>query len=112
MVPSSIGYIIVNWIQMAQKRSKWQRRLRILGLCYSIMFRGRINMLHVHPLLGKGLVNKFRQIQSVVRLRNNSDKWRSVFNVGRPMSSARQQICKHFYNNRRRFLCLTRAEVL
>jgi hypothetical protein len=73
-------------------------------------------MLHVHPLLGNGLVDKFqrRQIlgkQSVARLRNNSDYRRSVFNVVRAMPSARQQNCKHVYNNRSCFLCVIRAEV-
>jgi hypothetical protein len=57
-------------------------------------------LLHVHPLLGRGLVNKFprRQIlgkQSVARLRNNSDNRRSVFSVVRAMPSAKQQNCKH-----------------
>jgi hypothetical protein len=51
-------------------------------------------LLHVYPLLGNGLVNKFprRQIlgkQSVAGLRNNYDN-RNVFNVVRAMPSARQ----------------------
>jgi hypothetical protein len=50
-------------------------------------------MLHVHPLLRNGLVNKFprRQIlgkQFIAGLRNNSDN-RSVFNVVRAMPSAK-----------------------
>jgi hypothetical protein len=61
-------------------------------------------LLHVHPLLGNGLVNKFprKQIlgkQSVARLRNNSDNRRSVFIVVRAMPSVTQQNCKHIYNN-------------
>jgi hypothetical protein len=74
-------------------------------------------LLHVHQLLGNGLVNKFprRQIlgkQFVARLRNNPDSRRSVFNVVRAMPSARQQNCEHVYNNRRYFLCMVRAESL
>jgi hypothetical protein len=54
-------------------------------------------MLHVHPLLDNGLVNKFprRQIlgkQSVAGLRNNSDNRRSVFNVVRAMPSAKLRV--------------------
>jgi hypothetical protein len=75
---------------------------------------GSIILLHVHTYLCNGLVNKFprRQIlrkQSVARLRNNSDNRRSVFNVVRVMPSARQQNCKHVYNNRR-FLCVVSAQ--
>jgi hypothetical protein len=61
-------------------------------------------LLHTHPLLGNGLVNKFprREIlgkQSIARLRNNSRK-RSVFSVVHAMPRAKQQNCKDVYNNR------------
>jgi hypothetical protein len=74
-------------------------------------------LLHVHSLLSNRLVNKFprRQIlgkQSVARLCNNTDNRRGIFSVVRPMPSARQQNCKHVYNNRRCFLCVVRAEGL
>jgi hypothetical protein len=57
-------------------------------------------LLHVHSLLGNGLVNKFprRQIlgkESVAKLHNNSDYGRSVFSVVRAMPNAKQQNCKH-----------------
>jgi hypothetical protein len=62
-------------------------------------------MLHVHPLLGNGLVNNFalKQIlgkQSVARLRNNSDNRRSVFDVVCTMPSSKQQNYKHVYSYR------------
>jgi hypothetical protein len=59
-------------------------------------------LLHVHPLLGNGLVNKFPIVgkQSAASLRNNSDNIRSVFNVVCTMPSAKQKNCKHVYNNR------------
>jgi hypothetical protein len=62
-------------------------------------------LLHVHPLLGNGLVNKFLQKQIpakqfVARLHNNSDNRRSVFNLVRTMPSAKQQNCKLVYNNK------------
>jgi hypothetical protein len=57
-------------------------------------------LLHVHPLLGKVLVNKFlwRQIlgkQSVARLRNNSDNRRSIFYIVRAATIAMQWFGKH-----------------
>jgi hypothetical protein len=60
-------------------------------------------LLHVHPLLSNGLVNKspWRQIlgkQSLARLCNNSDN-RSVYTVVCAMPSAKQQNCEHVYNN-------------
>jgi hypothetical protein len=79
-------------------------------------FRLMHSWLHVHLLLGNGLVKKFprRQIlgkQSVARLRNNSDNRRSVVNVVRAMPSARQQNCRRVYNIRC-FICVVRAEGL
>jgi hypothetical protein len=77
-----------------------------LEVCHQVIVLNEvIILLHVHPLLGNGLVNKFprRQIlgkQSVARLRNNSDNGRNAFNVVRAMPSAKQQNCKHVYNNR------------
>jgi hypothetical protein len=67
-------------------------------------WRVLIILLHVHPLLGNGLVNKFprRQYlgkQSFVRLRNNPNNRISVFNVVRAMLSAKQQNYKQVYNN-------------
>jgi hypothetical protein len=58
-------------------------------------------LLHVHTLLGNRLVNKFppRQIlgkQSGATLCNR----RSVFSGVRAVPSAKQQNCKHVYNNR------------
>jgi hypothetical protein len=67
--------------------------------CYSNLKLEKI-LLHIHPLLGNRFVNKFPRRQSVVRLRNNSDKRRSVFFVIRAMPSAKQQNCKHVYDNR------------
>jgi hypothetical protein len=70
-----------------------------------VLFFPHIISLHVHPFLGNWLVNKFpkRLIlgkQYVVRLRNNSGKRRSAFYVVHSMPSAKQQNCKHVYNNR------------
>jgi hypothetical protein len=81
----------------------------VLGRFVVIMGRGRnclsIILLHVHPLLGNGLVNKFPRSQilakqSVARLHNNSGNRRSVFNVVCAITSAKQQNCKHAQNNR------------
>jgi hypothetical protein len=81
-------------------------------------------LLHVHPMLGNGLVNNFprRQIlgkQSIAWSRKNKTnvyssllgndqrEWTDeiaimwlVFNVVDVMTSAKQQNCKHVYNNR------------
>jgi hypothetical protein len=77
-------------------------RLTLSGMLKN--WRVLIILLHVHPLLGNGLVNKFPRSQivskqSVARLRNNPNR-RNVFNVVRAMPSAKQQNCKHFYYNR------------
>jgi hypothetical protein len=69
----------------------------------------------LEAILGNGSLKKFprRQMlgkQSIARLHNNTESRKSVFNVVRFMPSARQQNCKHVYNNRICFLCVARAE--